>query len=741
MAASDGVVARTAPAAGRRRGRHAAVPVHGSELTADVPWATDVVGRLARPVDLVPLELPVGVLDERFRRESSLLCVLVDTGRGPVVVGQAWFQAQMAGPMGYGRALTSRLRLRDLPLPPSLRLSADTPIVSAAAALVGPQEAAFGDIAAVLWPDGGIGVVTAVDLFEQLAGHYAFQAMHDQLTGLPNRLALMHGLRQTAPDGGPAGDDVVLLYVDLDRFKDVNDHYGHAAGDQVLRQFADRLRALAGRHGLVARLGGDEFAVLLRGPTSAAEREVLAERVVLEASAPFAVRLASGPDGGDRELLVTIGASVGVTTGGSVRHTSMDLLLKQADLAMYQAKTRGRSRVAHFHDDLMLTMERADEMHARHTLERRLRAAIHEGRLAVHYQPLVALPSGRVLGVEALTRWHDDELGEVPPGEFVTLAEETGLIIDLGRWVLHAACREAASWPAGFDGQVPVVAVNVSAVQLAQPSFTEEVTAALTVSGLPPERLSLEITETAAIADLDETARRLGRLRELGIRIALDDFGTGHTSLTLLRRLPVHAVKIDRSFVAGVATEPADAVLVRMVVDAAHGLGIDVCAEGVESADQARRLVAMGCDTAQGWFFGRPRAVTPALLPFLLHDTRLLHGTRPPPELPDAAAAVAGTGDARFRQVFDDAPIGIAMTTPDGTFLRVNAAFAELVGMPPDMLPGMRAADVPDPGGEVRTVLKRAGDGEPYLVTYVTPAAAAPLPASPPTETVSTVFH
>jgi diguanylate cyclase (GGDEF)-like protein len=598
----------------RRRGRHVAVP--GPEpLAPGESWAIEVVGDLAGPVDIVPPDTRVTELDERFRHDTSLLCVVVDTDRGPVVVGQAWFQAHMAGPMGYGRALTSRRSLRDLRLPPSLRFPADTGIVTAAAAMVGPQEAAFGDIAAVLWPSGEIGVVTAVDLFEQLAGHYAFQAMHDSLTRLPNRLFLMQVLQQARV----AGEDVALMYVDLDRFKDVNDHYGHTAGDQVLVQFAERLRALAGRDGVAARLGGDEFALLLRG--RAADREVLAERVVQDAAAPFAVRLGRDDAGHEQQLLVTIGASVGVAQAGGaeIRYTSADLMLKHADLAMYRAKTRGRSRVAHFHTDLLLGIGGADQMHARHRLERRLRAAIHAGGLHVHYQPLVSLPSGRVLGVEALARWHDDELGDVPPTEFVAVAEDTGLVLDLGRWVLRAACAQAATWPGGFDGRVPIVAVNVSAVQLAEPTFTDDVVGALEASGLPADRLSLEITETAAIEDVDETARRLQRLRDLGVRIALDDFGTGHASLRMLRRLPVHVVKIDRSFVAGVASDPADAVLVRLVVDAAHALGISVCAEGIEDLEQARHLLAMGCDTAQGWLFGRPQAVTPALLPFLMH--------------------------------------------------------------------------------------------------------------------------
>jgi PAS domain S-box-containing protein len=237
-------------------------------------------------------------------------------------------------------------------------------------------------------------------------------------------------------------------------------------------------------------------------------------------------------------------------------------------------------------------------------LEQRLRAAVLAGGLTVVYQPVVDLSTGTMVGVEALCRWHDPRLGSVPPDQFIPLAEASGLIVELGRWVLGEACRRAASW-SERDGR-PVVAVNVSPVQLREPTFVGDVQAALAASGLPAERLCLEITETAMVTDLGQATATLARLRDLGIQLALDDFGTGHSSLTLLRSLPLHTVKIDRSLICSVAADAQEAVLVQLVIDAAHSLGRRVCAEGVEQVAQARQLVAMGCDTGQGWLFGRP---------------------------------------------------------------------------------------------------------------------------------------
>lgn len=582
------------------------------ELATSGVWAPapsdGLLGELAQPVMVLPPSASAITVHDIFRRDEELRWVVMDGARGPVLVERARFEAEMTGPLGFGRLLQARSRLDGIRHEGSLVLAADTPVAVAAAAALGRREpGSTFDGVVVVTPDG-IAVASVTSIFERLARHYAHQSLHDPLTGLPNRLFLMERLRQGH------GQDSALFYADLDRFKDVNDQFGHAAGDEVLMQFAGRLRSIARADDLVARLGGDEFAVLTHTSMTDLQSTALAERLVMEASAPYVVTAGAG-GGPRREVLVNIGASVGVArsnrAAAPMRLTSLDVLLKQADLAMYQAKSHGRGRVENYQPEMLALNAESEAILLRRTMERRLRSAIAGGGLHLHYQPVVEFPDGRVTGVEALARWDDDELGAVPPDQFIPLAETTGLIVDLGRWALNEACRQAAAWSIGAATR-PTVAVNVSPVQLREASFIQEVGAALANSGLPPDQLWLEITETAVVTDIAETAARLAQLRALGVRLALDDFGTGHSSLTLLRRLPVHVVKIDRSFVEHIATDAGDAVMIRLVVDAAHSLGLRVCAEGIESPEQAQQLVAMGCDSAQGWLFGR--AVAPSVL-------------------------------------------------------------------------------------------------------------------------------
>ncbi len=425
-------------------------------------------------------------------------------------------------------------------------------------------------------------------------------AVRDHLTGLAPRQFLTDRLRQ------PRETDLVLLHVDLDNFKDVNDQLGHDAGDKVLAAFAQRLQAAADDGDLVVRLGGDEFAVLTT--SSGTEPRALGERLVRVAAEPYAVLVADHA-GREREHLVTLGASVGIARTARRDTTqaalgSADSLLTRADLALGRAKLLGRGRVEYFESRMADDRADAAVMARRRTMERRLRSAIAEETLALHYQPIINLLTGAVTGVEALARWTDDELGVVRPDIFIELAETTGLIIDLGRWVLHEACAAGAA-----AGSETMMSVNVSPVQLREPSFIDVVRGALDLSGLPAHLLCLEVTETAAITDLDEVVSRLRELRGLGVKLALDDFGTGHSSLTLLRWLPLHTVKVDASLVHRVAEDAGDAVLVRLLVEASHSLGLRVCAEGIESEEQASQLLALGCDSAQGYLFGRPAVV------------------------------------------------------------------------------------------------------------------------------------
>lgn len=563
-----------------------------------------VLGDIAVPAFLLPGGSRAGDVDELFRRDESLRCVVLDGARGPVLVDRTSFEAALTGRLGYGRLLHSRRAVEEMVPEGTLVFSHDTSIAAAGAAVLARRTSGTVATAVVVrWPNGQMCVAQVTALLEHLADDYAYQSLHDPLTHLPNRLHLMERFTRSL-DGSWAG----VLFIDLDRFKDVNDEVGHGAGDQVLVQFSERLRSACGADDVVARLGGDEFAVLVASPASTGQTLALAERIVLEAAEPFAVTVhdARGDAG---EHVATIGASVGVARVdhgcSSARKTSLDLLLKQADSAMYYAKEHGRGRASSYDPAMQTRLDSAEATHARRLMERRLRAAIEDGELTLHYQPVVDLPSGEVTGVEALARWHDPELGDVPPDQFIPLAEETGLIIDLGAWVLATACRQGSAWADG-GGPALSVAVNVSPVQLAQPGFLDVVLEALADSGLPPDRLCLEVTETAAVSDLPETARVLGELRHRGVRIALDDFGTGHSSLTMLRALPLDLVKIDRSFVEKVASSAQDAALVRLVVEMTHTLGLRVCAEGVETSDQARQLISMGCDSAQGWYFGMP---------------------------------------------------------------------------------------------------------------------------------------
>jgi diguanylate cyclase (GGDEF)-like protein len=567
-----------------------------------------VLGDIAAPAYLLPGSSRAAEVDELFRRDESLSCVVLECARGPVLVDRTSFEAALTGRLGYGRLLHSRRAVLEMVPEDTMVFSHDTPIAAAGAAVLARRTpGTVATAVVVLWPNGELGVAQVTTLLEHLAHDYAYQSLHDSLTHLPNRLHLMERFSESV-EGSWAG----MLFIDLDRFKDVNDELGHGAGDQVLVQFSERLRLACRTDDVVARLGGDEFAVLITNPMSTAQTLALAERIVSEAGAPFSVTV-HDTRGVASEHVVTIGASVGVARAdracSSVIVTSLDLLLKQADSAMYYAKEHGRGRASSYDPVMRTRLDSTETTHARRLMERRLRSAIEYEELTLHYQPVVDLPSGRVTGVEALARWHDADLGNVPPDQFIPLAEETGLIVGLGAWVLATACHQGAAWADGVEPALSV-AVNVSPVQLAQPGFLDVVLEALSDSGLPPDRLCLEITETAAVSDLPETARVLGELRNRGVRIALDDFGTGHSSLTMLRSLPLDVVKIDRSFVEKVACSDQDAVLVRLVIDMTHTLGLQVCAEGVETPDQARQLIVMGCDLAQGWYFGMPEAPT-----------------------------------------------------------------------------------------------------------------------------------
>jgi diguanylate cyclase (GGDEF)-like protein/PAS domain S-box-containing protein len=415
-------------------------------------------------------------------------------------------------------------------------------------------------------------------------------ATHDGLTGLPNRSLLRSRL-----DGALArGERVGLLFLDLDRFKVVNDGLGHAAGDALLIAVADRLTQVVRPGDFVARIGGDEFVMLCHDASAEDDLVRIGVRALSALRPP--VRLEAGSD-------VVVGASI----GGAMAHAgdTADVLLRDADTAMYAAKRAGGNRVQMFTASLHGAAVRT------HELETELRRAVRDNGLRLVYQPVVDLATGRVSGFEALVRWYHPQRGSIRPSEFVAVAEESELIVELGTWVLRRALTDAASWPRG--GTVPTtVAVNVSPRQLMTPGFPELVQALLAETGLPGDQLCLELTETALVGDVVPVVAALRALRDLDVRLAIDDFGTGHASLSYLTQFPVDTVKVDQSFVAGVATDAGSAAIVGGVVAMAHAFGLRVVAEGAETPEQLAQLRRLGCEAAQGFILASPMAADAA---------------------------------------------------------------------------------------------------------------------------------
>jgi diguanylate cyclase (GGDEF)-like protein len=429
---------------------------------------------------------------------------------------------------------------------------------------------------------------------EAATGHLARMANSDSLTSLPNRAAVIGRLEDALVRVGQGPDLLAVLFIDLDRFKLVNDSLGHEAGDAVLRTVAERLVADMRATDTVARLAGDEFVVIseaqeIGGAVAAAER------LVASISEPIRVATTSG----HRDI--TIGASVGiafVTAGNPVSATD---LLRDADVAMYQAKQRGRGRVEIFDESLSSALEH------RVRTEQELRRAIQEDELVVFYQPIVEAGTRRVAGFEALVRWQHPTRGLLSPDQFVPVAEESGLIVPLGAAVLLQACRQLSEWQRDRpDGDRLRMSVNVSALQFDHPSFVPTVAAVLEATNVDPAQLWLEITETSLAADIVRATATFEALRELGVRLALDDFGTGYSSLAYLQKFPVQALKIDRSFVDRLGRDPEATTIVEMIIGVAGTLNLLVIAEGVENEAQADELQQLGCTLFQGYHFGRP---------------------------------------------------------------------------------------------------------------------------------------
>jgi diguanylate cyclase (GGDEF)-like protein len=413
------------------------------------------------------------------------------------------------------------------------------------------------------------------------------EALHDSLTGLPNRSLFLDRLRHAVVRAERTGTPLAVLFCDLDGFKTVNDSLGHRTGDRLLVSVADRLARCLRPTDTIARLGGDEFAVLLeelRGPDDAAR---MAQRLLDSLEPQFQLR--------EREFFIS--ASIGIATGTKEAET----LLRDADLAMYRAKSSGKGRYAIYEPGMHTAIvDRLD-------LEVDLKGAIERDELVLAYQPVFDLRSGEVAGVEALVRWQHPTRGLVLPEHFVPLAEESGMIRELGRWVLRTAAHQGALWRAKYPGHPGFrVGVNVSGAQLREPGFVEEVAEALAIAQLDGSGLTLEITETALMGSFETAIEQLRELKRLGVDLAIDDFGIGYSSLRYLRRLPLDALKIERSFVEGIGRPDDEPELLRAIVDLADIFGLEVIAEGIERPEQRERLLELGCDRGQGHLLSEP---------------------------------------------------------------------------------------------------------------------------------------
>jgi diguanylate cyclase (GGDEF)-like protein len=425
------------------------------------------------------------------------------------------------------------------------------------------------------------------EVLEEQLRHRAF---YDPLTGLPNRALFLDRIGHAVARGKRAGQELAVLFVDLDRFKVVNDSLGHAAGDQLLVQVARRLRACLRDSDTVARLGGDEFTVLLEGPNAVADAVLAAQRILATLRAPIPL------DGQDTYAA----ASIGIAGGVDILESGRDLL-READIALYRAKGAGRGRYTVFED--RMSHLPAEHLH----LESELHRAIERNELRVHYQPIFSLSDGRITGFEALVRWEHPTKGLIQPGDFIPLAEDSGLIVPIGRWVLQESCRQMRQWQLEYpNAEQMSVSVNLSGRQFQDPELMEDIEAAVHSSGIDPRLLQLEITESVVMQEPEATVFKLRALKALGINLAVDDFGTGYSSLAYLKRFPIDVLKIDRAFVGGLADGEHDVAIVQTVVSLAKALGLRTTAEGIEEQAQWELLEEFGCDQGQGYFYSRP---------------------------------------------------------------------------------------------------------------------------------------
>lgn len=428
-------------------------------------------------------------------------------------------------------------------------------------------------------------------MVQQATEELAYSANHDSLTDLPNRRLFSDRLKQAIAAARRNGEQVALLYLDLDGFKVVNDTLGHALGDVLLREVVARMKDRLRQCDTLARMGGDEFTLIATGVTCPDAADALAQRIRTALQPPFQI------DGNELFITTSIGISIYPQDGCDVAE-----LLRNADAAMYEAKRQGRNRAVFF------TPEIGQAANDRLELETSLRSALEDNEFRLHYQPQFELGTQRLVRFEALIRWEHPTLGLVPPSKFIPMAEEFGLIVPIGNWVIAEACRTAKKWEEAGCRGVPV-AVNISAQQFCRPDFIDTVVNIVNRTPLDPSLLELELTETAIVRDLADVVPKIARLRELGIHVAIDDFGSGYSSFSYLEKLPVAAVKIDRSFIECMESAPKTRSVVKGMVMLAHSIGLRVVVEGVETAGQLEALFESEADEVQGYLLGRPAPV------------------------------------------------------------------------------------------------------------------------------------
>ncbi len=434
-----------------------------------------------------------------------------------------------------------------------------------------------------------IAVITDITQQKRAEQELRYLANFDTLTNLPNRAMLSERLSRAIVRARRQDHRIAVLFLDLDRFKDINDSLGHTAGDRILRAAAMRLQETVGEHQTVARLGGDEFTIVLENLDQPADADKVAREIIMAFEAPLVL---------DDRQEVVISPSIGISLYPDHGQVPTELL-KQADTAMYQAKAAGRRTFVRYDDSMEIANRR------RAQLSSALHKVLDRGELRLVFQPRLSLTTRRITGVEALLRWTSEDYGEIPPNQFIPLAEESGLILEIGEWVLLDACRTLRRWQDAGATDL-TMAVNVSVLQLLRGDFSESVRRVLAETGVAPQALELELTESVLMANAEQAGAKLQALREMGVSLAIDDFGTGYSSLAYLKRLPITTLKIDKTFVTDLNRDPDDTAITTTVITMAHSLGLTVVAEGVETETQLRFLDHFRCDEVQGYWLSRP---------------------------------------------------------------------------------------------------------------------------------------